>query len=143
IRAALTPRSLRPWREAERTSMRLPEPASATRTTTSSVKPIQKLCSLASMRRVVGSASTIVYDAPAAIPEMVSFAMVFVTWGAIIWLPDIHRWAEIVCHFLKPGGSLYLAEQHPAAMVFDDTAMLPDGRPGYFAPYFSGEAMVM
>ena len=33
MRAALTPRSLRPWRDAERTSMRLPESASATRTT--------------------------------------------------------------------------------------------------------------
>ena len=40
--------------------MRLPESASATRTTMSSVKPIQKLCSLASMWRVVGSASMIV-----------------------------------------------------------------------------------
>jgi hypothetical protein len=43
--------------------MRLPESASATRTTVSSVKPIQNLCSLASMRRVVGSASTIVQRA--------------------------------------------------------------------------------
>jgi hypothetical protein len=24
----------------------------------------------------------------------------FVTCGAIGWLPDIYRWAEIVCHFL-------------------------------------------
>jgi len=63
MRAALTPRSLRPRRDAERTSMRLPESASATRTTMSSVKPIQKLCSLASIRRVVGSASTIVQRA--------------------------------------------------------------------------------
>jgi SAM-dependent methyltransferase len=83
------------------------------------------------------------YDAPAAIPERAAFDIVFVTWGAIIWLPDIHRWAQIVCHFLKPGGSLYLAEAHPAAMVFDDAAMLPDGRPGYFAPYFSREPVVM
>ena len=59
MRAALTPRSLRPWRDAERTSMRLPESAAATRTTMSSVKPIQKLCSLASMRRVVGSATIV------------------------------------------------------------------------------------
>jgi hypothetical protein len=43
--------------------MRLPESTSATRTTVSSVKPIQKLCSLASMRRVVGSALTIVQRA--------------------------------------------------------------------------------
>ena len=83
------------------------------------------------------------YDAPAAIPEGAAFDMVFVTWGAISWLPDISRWAEIVCQFLKPGGSLYLAEAHPAAMVFDDAAVLPDGRPGYFAPYFSREPVVM
>ena len=50
---------------------------------------------------------------------------------------------EIVCHFLKPGGSLYLAEAHPAAMVLDDAAALPDGRPGFFAPYFSREPVVM
>ncbi len=83
------------------------------------------------------------YDAPAAITERAAFDLVFVTWGAIIWLPDIYRWAQIVCDFLKPGGSLYLAEAHPAAMVFDDAAKLPDGRPGYFAPYFSRDPVVM
>jgi SAM-dependent methyltransferase len=83
------------------------------------------------------------YDAPAAIPEAAAFDMVFVTWGAIAWLPDIFRWAEIVSHFLKPGGSLYLADAHPVAMVFDDGTSLPDGKPGFFAPYFSREAVVM
>ena len=83
------------------------------------------------------------YDAPKAIPEPAEFDMVFVTWGSIGWLPDIRRWAEIVAHFLKPGGSLYLADAHPTAMVFDDAASLPDGRPGFFAPYFSREPVVM
>jgi SAM-dependent methyltransferase len=83
------------------------------------------------------------YDAPKAIPEPAEFDIVFVTWGAIGWLPDIRRWAEIVAHFLKPGGSLYLADAHPTAMVFDDAASLPDGRPGFFAPYFSREPVVM
>ncbi len=83
------------------------------------------------------------YDAPAAIPEPAAFDIVFVTWGAISWLPELRRWAEIVAHFLKPGGSLYLAEAHPAAMVFDDAALLSDGRPGFFAPYFSREPVVM
>jgi len=83
------------------------------------------------------------YDAPAAIPEAAAFDMVFVTWGAITWLPDICRWAEIVRHFLKPSGSLYLAEAHPVAMVFDDAAPLADGRPGFFAPYFSRQPVVM
>ena len=71
------------------------------------------------------------YDACAAIPEPASFDRVFVTWGAITWLPDIFRWAEIVAFFLKPGGTLYLAEAHPAALVFDDAAAQADGRPGF------------
>lgn len=83
------------------------------------------------------------YDAPAAIPEPAAFDTVFVTWGAIGWLPDIRRWAQIVAHFLKPGGLLYLAEAHPAALVFDDAASLPDGRPGFLAPYFSREPVVL
>ena len=83
------------------------------------------------------------YDAPAIISQPAAFDMVFVTWGAITWLPKLRRWAEIVAHFLKPGGSLYLAEAHPAALVFDDAALLPDGRPGFFAPYFSREPVVM
>jgi SAM-dependent methyltransferase len=82
------------------------------------------------------------YDAATAIPEPAAFDMVFVSWGAIGWLPDIRRWAEIVAHLLKPGGSLYLAEAHPAALVFDDAASQPNGRPGFFAPYFSREPVV-
>jgi hypothetical protein len=70
------------------------------------------------------------------------FDRVFVTWGAISWLPDIARWAHIVAHFLKPGGSLYLADSHPAAQVFDDMMPLPGGLPRYFAPYFSREPIV-
>ena len=69
------------------------------------------------------------YNAPAAIAEPAGFDIVFVSWGAICWLPDIHRWAEIVAHFLRPGGFLYIAEAHPTAMVFHDAAILPDGRP--------------
>ena len=76
------------------------------------------------------------YDAPAAIHEPAAFDLVYVTWGAINWLPDIRRWAEIVAFFLKPGGTLYLAEGHPTALVFDDAAPAQAGMPGWFAPYF-------
>jgi SAM-dependent methyltransferase len=83
------------------------------------------------------------YDAPRAIAEPASFDRVFVTWGAMTWLPDIARWAQVVGHFLKPGGLLYLAEGHPTAFVFDDLARMPGGMPGYFAPYFGREAIVV
>jgi SAM-dependent methyltransferase len=83
------------------------------------------------------------YDAPEAIREPAEFDLVYVTWGAITWLPDIARWAQVVANFLKPGGSLYLAEGHPAALVFDDTTRMPNGLPGYFAPYFGRDALVV
>jgi len=83
-----------------------------------------------------------VYDALQAIPAPHSFDIVFVTWGAITWLPDIKRWAEIVAAMLRPDGSLYLADGHPIAYVFDDATRSSDGMPGLFAPYFSREPVV-
>jgi SAM-dependent methyltransferase len=47
------------------------------------------------------------------------FDMVYVTWGAINWLPDIAQWAQVVASLLKKGGRLYLAESHPAILCFD------------------------
>lgn len=82
------------------------------------------------------------YDSLTAIPPPHRFDMVFVTWGAICWLPDISRWAQIVAALLRPGGSLYLAEGHPTANVFDDATSSPDGTPGLFAPYFSDEPVI-
>jgi SAM-dependent methyltransferase len=76
------------------------------------------------------------YDALEAIPTPHGFDIAFVTWGAICWLPDISRWAQIVARLLRPGGSLYLAEGHPTAYVFDDANGSPDGMPGLFTPYF-------
>lgn len=83
------------------------------------------------------------YDAVTIIAEPGAFDLVYVTWGALQWLPDIRRWAEIVASFLHPGGALYLAEGHPAALVFDDLTATPDGRPGFYAPYFATEPLVM
>lgn len=83
------------------------------------------------------------YDAPAAIHEPGSFDLVYVTWGAIYWLPDIRRWAEIVAFFLKPGGTLYLAEGHPAALVLDDLAPRQGDMPGWLVPYFHRAALAL
>ena len=82
-----------------------------------------------------------VYDACDAIAEPASFDLVYVTWGALVWLPDVAAWARVVAHFLRPGGRLYLAEHHPAASVFDDDVAV-EGKPGWFAPYFGGELVI-
>jgi 2-polyprenyl-3-methyl-5-hydroxy-6-metoxy-1,4-benzoquinol methylase len=48
------------------------------------------------------------------------FDIVFTSYGTIGWLPDLDKWANIVSHFLKPGGSFVFAEFHPVVWMFDD-----------------------
>ncbi|MBC7801562.1 MAG: class I SAM-dependent methyltransferase [Gemmatimonadaceae bacterium] len=85
-----------------------------------------------------------VYGALDALPEHGAFDLVYTTWGTTTWLPDIRRWAAVVAAYLRPGGALYFADGHPAAFVFDDMAGTdPDGRPGWFAPYFGRQPVVV
>lgn len=48
------------------------------------------------------------------------FDIVYTGNGALMWLPDIDRWAATVAALLRPGGRLYLAEFHPLTDVLDD-----------------------
>jgi SAM-dependent methyltransferase len=48
------------------------------------------------------------------------FDIVYTSRGVIGWLEDLERWAEVIAHFLRPGGFLYLHEGHPAMWVLDD-----------------------
>lgn len=72
-----------------------------------------------------------VYDAPAALGE--TFDIVFTGWGALNWLPDIRRWADVVAALLKPGGFVYLIEGHPAIVA---TMIEEDGRLKPHYPWF-------
>jgi SAM-dependent methyltransferase len=47
------------------------------------------------------------------------FDIVYTTYGAIGWLPDLDRWAQVIAGSLKPGGQLYFAEFHPVLLMFD------------------------
>lgn len=84
-----------------------------------------------------------VYGAPEALTEKASFDLVYTTWGTICWHPDLQRWAEVIAHFLRPGGRLYFADIHPACLVFDDESRGTEGRPGWFAPYFETAGAVL
>lgn len=59
-----------------------------------------------------------VYDARSLIAG--EFDIVFSTWGAIPWLPDIFRWAKVVASLLGRGGFVYLAEGHPFLNMLDE-----------------------
>jgi len=42
-----------------------------------------------------------------------AFDLLFTGVGALCWLPDVRRWAEVVAALLRPGGRLFLREGHP------------------------------
>ena len=42
-----------------------------------------------------------------------NYDIVFVSYGALNWLPDLGRWARILAKSLKDGGHLHLIEYHP------------------------------
>jgi ubiquinone/menaquinone biosynthesis C-methylase UbiE len=47
------------------------------------------------------------------------FDLVYTSYGAIVWLPDMDRWAKLIHSFLKPAGRFVLVEFHPALWMFD------------------------
>ena len=65
-----------------------------------------------------------------------SFDVVFTSHGVLGWLPDLERWAQVIAHFLAPGGRLHLIEAHPLTWVFDDART--DGELKVVFPYFQG-----
>lgn len=59
------------------------------------------------------------------------FDVVYTGIGALCWLPDLDRWAQVAAALLAPGGFLYLAEFHPVTDMLDD-----DDRPTVARDYF-------
>jgi len=59
------------------------------------------------------------------------FDIVCTSWGVLLWLPDLGRWAAQIRRALKPGGLFYIAEFHPAGYALDDRAESEVVRPGY------------
>lgn len=75
-----------------------------------------------------------VYDLPAKLDEQ--YDIVFTSHGVLGWLPDLERWASVVAHHLKPGGTLCVIEAHPFALLFDDHRT--DAKLLLLYPYFHG-----
>jgi SAM-dependent methyltransferase len=73
------------------------------------------------------------YDAVALLGKR-RFDLIYTGIGALCWLPDIHRWAELVAALLRPGGGLFLREGHPVLWALADAR--PDGLLVLDYPYF-------
>ena len=73
-----------------------------------------------------------VHDAPAALGER--YDVVYTGVGALVWLPDLPRWARVVTDLLVPGGVLHLREDHPVRYALD--AERTDGQLVLTGSYF-------
>ena len=69
------------------------------------------------------------------------FDVVYTSYGVLGWLPDLNRWAQVIAHFLRPGGTFYITELHPFVWPFDDRDGVTDLRVHY--PYFPRETPLL
>jgi len=46
------------------------------------------------------------------------FDIVFQSYGTHIWISDINAWGRVVSHYLKPGGTFFIVDEHPANVMF-------------------------
>jgi SAM-dependent methyltransferase len=74
------------------------------------------------------------YDVRSVLDAPGAFDVVFTSYGALNWLPDVKAWGEIVAHYLRPGGFFYIVEAHPTARMFPIEEDMP--RAGSFRPFF-------
>jgi SAM-dependent methyltransferase len=77
------------------------------------------------------------YDLPASLEG--DFDVVYTSKGVLAWLPDIRRWAQVVAHFVRPGGTFYIHEVHPVAQAFLEEGVAP-GELRLTYPYWEHEA---
>jgi len=71
-----------------------------------------------------------IYDLLGILDE--EFDIVYTSYGVINWLHDIYGWGEIVSHYLKPGGTFFMAEFHPFLGVFEEEGSELTIRYGYW-----------
>jgi ubiquinone/menaquinone biosynthesis C-methylase UbiE len=63
-----------------------------------------------------------VYELPGELDG--AFDFVVMTYGTLMWLPDLDGWARAAARCLKPGGTLFVADFHPITALFDDELAL-------------------
>jgi SAM-dependent methyltransferase len=76
-----------------------------------------------------------------ALPDLLEgdFDLVYTSRGVLGWMPDIRRWAQVVAHFVRPGGRFYINEIHPVANAFENEGVAP-GELQLVYPYWEHRA---
>lgn len=64
-----------------------------------------------------------VYDAVEALGHE-TFDVVYVSLGALCWLPSVDRWAAVAAALTRPGGRLFLRDVHPLSDALSDDELV-------------------
>lgn len=68
-----------------------------------------------------------------------SFDLVYITVGALGWMPDLDAFFAVASRLLRPGGTLFIYEMHPLLDMFDtDKGMVPEWSYFRTEPFFAG-----
>ncbi|KAA0961016.1 class I SAM-dependent methyltransferase [Microbacterium sp. ANT_H45B] len=73
---------------------------------------------------------TDVLEARNAVPG--DFDVVYTSIGTICWLQDLDRWAAQIVALLRPGGTFFIRDGHPALLALDEDAPEMTTRYAYF-----------
>lgn len=83
------------------------------------------------------------YDLPKVLSE--KFDIIFTSYGVLIWLSSITKWAKLINRFLKDGGMFYIVELHPFTNILSydfkidfkyfDKGPFVDDSPGTYADW--------
>ena len=106
-----------------------------------SIRAIEAARNLANELGLTGRAIFVhadVYDGVEAIPPPHGFDLVFVTWGAICWLPDIPRWAQSSQRCSGPADRSTSPTATPPPTCSMTTTARPTGCQAYSRPIFRG-----
>lgn len=52
-----------------------------------------------------------IYDLPTVLDK--KFDIVFTSYGVLCWVSNMKKWAKLIHHFLKDGGTFYITDLHP------------------------------
>lgn len=99
------------------------------------------------LSREIGAPAKFIASDVYALPKVLDdkFDIVFVSYGVLIWLSNMKKFAKIVSNFLKPGGFFYIVELHPFTNILSydfkmdfkyfDKGPIVDDEPGTYADW--------
>jgi SAM-dependent methyltransferase len=80
-----------------------------------------------------------IYELPRTLDA--TFDVVFASYGVLCWLPDFAAWARIAASFAKPGGFVYIIDDHPISQALAENAAASSLRLDF--PYFAAAGAIM